>query len=73
MTKKAIAIEARLRNAWLLRSGISVSDREISFGREVPNPDEMRQKIAEFLGWEIVTEDYGRIVVREPRKVKVAA
>lgn len=71
MTRKAILIEARLRNAGLTRSGVTVGDREISLGREILNQDEMRQKIAALLGWEIA-ESYGRIVVREPRKAVTA-
>lgn len=71
MTKKAISIEARLRQAGLTRSGVIVSDYEVSLGREVPNQNEMRQQIAALLGWEIVADAYGRMVVKEPRKVVV--
>lgn len=68
MTKKAISIEARLRQAGLTRSGVIVSDYEIYLGREVPNKNEMRQQIAALLGWEIVADVYGQVVVKEPRK-----
>lgn len=68
MTRKAIQIEARLREAGLTRSGVIVRENEISLGREIPNPDEMRQQIAALLGWQIV-KSYGQLVVQEPKKV----
>lgn len=68
MTKKAIQIEAKLREAGLIRSGVIVRDGEVTLGREILNQDEMRQQIAALLGWEI-EKSYGQMVVKEPRKV----